>query len=131
MLKNDINALIKARPFHQWLGLDVTDVSEGRVEITAQWRPEWVVNPEGNYIHGGILAALVDLGADWALFSHTRRGVPTIDLRVDYHAPARGNLRVVGTVVKVGRRISSAEARVFDESGKLVASGRGVYQTGE
>lgn len=52
-------------------------------------------------------------------------------MRVDYHAAARGNLRVIGTVLKAGRRISSAEAKVFDESGKLVASGRGVYQTGE
>lgn len=130
-MKEKINALIKARPFHQWLGLEVTAVSEGYVEITAQWRPEWIVNPEGNYIHGGILASLVDLGADWSLFSHTGRGVPTIDLRVDYHAAARGNLRVVGKVLKYGRRISSAEATVFDESGKPVASGRGVYQTGE
>ena len=131
MMKNEINALIQSRPFHQWLGLEVTDVGEGHVEITAQWRPEWIVNPEGNYIHGGILASLVDLGADWALFSHTGRGVPTIDLRVDYHAAARGNLRIVGTVLKAGRKISLAEAKVFDESGKLVASGRGVYQTGE
>ena len=131
MMKNEINALIQSRPFHQWLGLEVTDVGEGHVEITAQWRPEWIVNPEGNYIHGGILASLVDLGADWALFSHTGRGVPTIDLRVDYHAAARGNLRIVGTVLKAGRKISSAEAKVFDESGKLVASGRGVNQTGE
>ena len=130
-MKNEINALIQSRPFHQWLGLEVTDVGEGHVEITAQWRPEWIVNPEGNYIHGGILASLVDLGADWALFSHTGRGVPTIDLRVDYHAAARGNLRIVGTVLKAGRKISSAEAKVFDESGKLGASGRGVYQTGE
>lgn len=73
-MKNEINALIQSRPFHQWLGLEVTDVGEGHVEITAQWRPEWIVNPEGNYIHGGILASLVDLGADWALFSHTGRG---------------------------------------------------------
>lgn len=65
MMKNEINALIQSRPFHQWLGLEVTDVGEGHVEITAQWRPEWIVNPEGNYIHGGILASLVDLGADW------------------------------------------------------------------
>ena len=52
MMKNEINALIQSRPFHQWLGLEVTDVGEGHVEITAQWRPEWIVNPEGNYNPG-------------------------------------------------------------------------------
>jgi hypothetical protein len=32
----------------------------------------------------GILAALIDLAADWALVRQTGRGVPTFDVRVDY-----------------------------------------------
>ena len=119
-----------SRPFHQWLGLSVLDVGADYVEIAATWRPEWIVNPEGQYIHGGILAALVDLGADMSLYSRIGKGVPTIDLRVDYHAPARGNLRVVGKVVRFGKRVSSAQAEVFDRDGRLVASGRGVFHTG-
>ena len=106
------------------------DVGDDYVEIAATWRPEWIVNPEGQYIHGGILAALVDLGADMSLYSRIGKGVPTIDLRVDYHAPARGNLRVVGKVVRFGKRVSSAQAEVFDRDGRLVASGRGVFHTG-
>ncbi len=31
-----------------------------------------MVNPERRYTHGGILAALVDLGADWAMVRKTR-----------------------------------------------------------
>ncbi|MEI9926148.1 MAG: PaaI family thioesterase [Bradyrhizobium sp.] len=56
--------------------------------MTATWREEWVVNPDRGYTHGGILATLVDLTADWAMVSKTGRGVPTIDLRVDYHRAA-------------------------------------------
>ena len=37
------------------------------IELKAKWREEWVVNPDRRYTHGGILAALVDLAADWAL----------------------------------------------------------------
>lgn len=129
-MKEELSKLILSRPYHQWLGLSLLDVGEGRVEIAAKWRPEWIVNPDGNYIHGGVLAALVDLGADFALYSHAKRGVPTIDLRVDYHAPARGSLRVVGKLIRYGRRVSTAEAEVFDEEGRLVASGRGTYLTG-
>lgn len=116
-------------PYHQWLGLKVVEVGEGFIELTAGWREEWVVNADGGYTHGGILAALVDLTADWALVSRTGRGVPTIDLRVDYHRPARGNLRARGEVIRFGRQFSVAEARVFDDAGQLVASGRGVYAT--
>ncbi len=126
----DVQALISRGPFHQWLGLEVLSVGEGQIEIKATWREEWVVNPQGRYTHGGILAALIDLTADWALVSTTGRGVPTIDMRVDYHRAAMpGDLTVKGQVVKAGRQFSVSEARVFDAEGQLLASGRGVYAT--
>ena len=130
MSLEQVDALVRRGPFHQWLGLKVVAVGEGTVEILATWRPEWVVNPDRGYTHGGILASLVDLAADYALVSKTGRGVPTIDLRVDYHRPAmQGNLRCLGTVVKFGGQVSVAEARILDADGKLLASGRGVYMT--
>ncbi|GAB2894205.1 PaaI family thioesterase [Paraburkholderia jirisanensis] len=126
----EVQALIARGPYHQWLGLRVVSVGDGEIEIAAKWREEWVVNPERRYTHGGILAALVDLTADWALVSKTGRGVPTIDLRVDYHRAAMpGDLVARGKVVKFGSSISVAEASIFDEAGVLLASGRGVYST--
>jgi len=89
-----------------------------------------VVNPQARYTHGGILATLVDVAADFALVKHTGRGVPTIDMRVDYHAPAMpGDLIARGKIVKLGRQFSVAEASIFDEKGTLLASGRGTYFT--
>jgi uncharacterized protein (TIGR00369 family) len=125
-----VQALITRAPFHQWLGLSVQSVDADAIELRATWREEWVVNPERRYTHGGILAALIDLAADWALVSRTGRGVPTIDMRVDYHRAAMpGDLIVRGRVLKAGGQFSSAEAQVFDLDGKLLASGRGVYAT--
>ena len=125
-----VTAMITRGPFHQWLGLEVTAVGEDSIELKARWREEWVVNPDRRYSHGGILAALVDLAADWAMVARTGRGVPTIDLRVDYHAAALpGDLVARGKVVKFGGQFSTAEAQVFDASGKLLASGRGTYLT--
>ncbi len=128
--KEQVEALLLRGPFHQWLGLKVVAVGEGTVELSATWRAEWVVNAERGYTHGGILATLVDLTADWALVSKTGRGVPTVDLRVDYHRAAMpGDLRCLGKVVKFGGQISVAEAQILDGDGKLLASGRGVYMT--
>src|SRR5882672_2438543 len=77
-----------------------------------------------------VLAALVDLAADWAMVKKTGRGVPTIDLRIDYHAAAMpGDLTAKGKVVRMGGQFSTAEAQVFDKDGKLLASGRGTYFT--
>lgn len=125
-----VEEMLRRGPFHEWLGLRVQNVDEEGIELTATWREEWVVNPQGRYTHGGILAALVDLTADWALVAHTGRGVPTIDMRVDYHRAAMpGDLTAKGRIIKLGRQFSSAEASVYDQEGKLLASGRGVYLT--
>jgi uncharacterized protein (TIGR00369 family) len=123
-------AMITRAPYHQWLGLKVVALHDDGIEITATWREEWVVNVERRYTHGGVLAALIDLGADWAMLKKLGRAVPTIDMRVDYHAPAMpGDLTVHGKVVRMGSQFSTAEARVLDAQGKLLASGRGTYFT--
>jgi uncharacterized protein (TIGR00369 family) len=125
-----VQELISRAPYHQWLGIEVIALSDDGIELKATWREDWVVNPERRYTHGGVLAALIDLGADWAMVKKTGRGVPTIDLRVDYHSAAMpGDLIVRGKVVRMGSQFSTAEAQVFDQSGKLLASGRGTYFT--
>ena len=125
-----VQTLIARAPYHQWLGLKVLAVHDDGIDVQATWREEWVVNPDRRYTHGGVLAALIDLAADWALVKRTGRGVPTIDLRVDYHAAAMpGDLIVKGRVVKAGGQFSTAEAHVYDAQGKLLASGRGTYFT--
>jgi uncharacterized protein (TIGR00369 family) len=125
-----VQALIIRAPFHQWLGLTVIAVGDDSIEIKAKWREEWVVSVERRYTHGGILAALVDLAADFALVKQTGRGVPTIDMRIDYHRAAMpGDLIARGKVIRAGSQFSTAEAEIFDLDGKLLASGRGTYFT--
>ncbi len=125
-----VQALVIRAPFHQWLGLTVLAVGDDSIEIKATWREEWVVNVERRYTHGGILAALIDLAADFALVKQTGRGVPTIDMRIDYHRAAMpGDLIARGKVIRAGSQFSTAEAEIFDLDGKLIASGRGTYFT--
>jgi uncharacterized protein (TIGR00369 family) len=125
-----VQALLMRAPFHQWLGLTVLAVSDDGVEIKATWREEWVVNVERRYTHGGILAALIDLAADFAMIRQTGRGVPTIDMRVDYHRAAMpGDLIARGKVIRFGSQFATAEAEIVDKDGKLIASGRGTYFT--
>lgn len=125
-----IQAMVTRAPFHRWLGLSVVAVSDDGIEIRAKWREEWVVNIERGYTHGGIVAALIDLAADWAMVKQTGRGVPTIDLRIDYHRPTiRSDLVAHGKVIRGSAQFSTAEARIFDLDGKLIASGRGTYLT--
>jgi len=130
LTREQVEEMILRAPYHQWLGLKVTALHDDGIELTATWREEWVVNKERRYTHGGVLAALVDLAADWAMAAKTGRGVPTIDLRVDYHSAAMpGDLVAKGRIIRMGGQVSTAEAQIFDSTGKLLASGRGTYFT--
>ncbi|MGB6537304.1 MAG: hotdog fold thioesterase [Xanthobacteraceae bacterium] len=127
---DQVQALITRAPFHQWLGLSVVAFADDALEIRAKWRAEWVVNVERGYTHGGIIAALIDVAADWAMLKQNGRPVPTIDLRIDYHRPTiRSDLIARGMVIRGGAQFASAEARVLDVEGRLIASGRGTYFT--
>jgi uncharacterized protein (TIGR00369 family) len=125
-----LQALISRGPFNQWLNFTVVKSDAGGIEVTAKWREEWVVNPERRYTHGGILAAIVDVAADYAIAAQLGRPVPTIDIRCDYHKAAMpGDLTAKAKVVRMGSQYSTAEAYVYDTEGALVASGRGTYFT--
>ncbi len=125
-----LQELITRGPFNQWLNFTLVKAGEDGVEMRAAWREEWVVNPERRYTHGGILAAIVDVAADYAIAARLGRPVPTIDLRVDYHKAAMpGDITAKARVVRMGNQYSTAEAYLYNPEGELVASGRGTYFT--
>ena len=123
-------AQVRTSPFHRWLGVELAKLDDDGIEILMPWREEFVSDPEIRYTHGGILATLIDLAGDYAVAAKLGRGVPTVDMRVDFHRVALpGPLVARASVVKIGGTLATAEARVFDGDEKLVASGRGVYLT--
>jgi len=123
-----LQKLITRGPFNQWLNFTVLKADAEGIEIKSGWREEWVVNPDRKYTHGGILAAIVDVAADYAIAAQIGRPVPTIDIRVDYHKAAMpGDLTAKARVVRSGGQYSTAEAYIYDKDGALVASGRGTY----
>ena len=125
-----LQQLISRGPFNRWLNFTIVKIDEDGLEVRAAWRDEWVVNPDRRYTHGGILAAIVDVAADYAIAAELGRPVPTIDLRVDYHKAAMpGDLTAKARIVRSGSQYSTAEAYVYDKDGALVASGRGTYFT--
>lgn len=132
MTLEEVQALVSRGPYLRWLGLQVLELGEDMITAKATWREEWVANPKLGQTHGGILAALVDFAADFALVHSIGHPVPTIDMRVDYHRLAKqGDLLAKGSVIKLGKQVSVCEARVLDLAGNLLASGRGTYITAQ
>jgi uncharacterized protein (TIGR00369 family) len=130
MTVEKLQQIISRGPFNQWLNFTILKIDAAGIELKAAWREEWIVNPDRRYTHGGILAAIVDVAADYAIAAQLGRPVPTIDIRVDYHKAAMpGDLTAKAKIVRSGSQYSTAEAYVYDQEGALVASGRGTYFT--
>jgi uncharacterized protein (TIGR00369 family) len=124
----DLAAMVRKAPYHAWLGVELEALNETDIVIRMPWRDEIVSSVTANYAHGGVLAALVDLTADFAIAAKFGRGAPTIDLRVDFHRPAgMTELRAIGRVIRLGRTVATAEAQVLNAEGRLVASGRAAF----
>lgn len=121
-------ATVLNAPFHRWLGLVVVALTDAELVLEMPWRDEIVSNPVLGSVHGGILSALIDLTGFHTINAFGGTARATADMRVDFHRPATaGPLRAIGRVVKLGRQLSVAEARIEDVAGTLLASGRAAY----
>ncbi len=117
-------------PFHRLLGLELVRAEDGVVEMRLPWRDELGRADDSDWYHGGVISALIDIAGDYAIASKLGRGVPTIDLRVDYLRPARrGELRARARAVKVGRTVGVADVELRDANDAVVAIGRCAYST--
>jgi uncharacterized protein (TIGR00369 family) len=123
---------VRRAPYHKWLGVELTALDDDEIEITMPWRDEFLSSIDPPYGHGGVIAALLDLAADFAVAARAGRGAPTVDLRVDYlRAAGPGPLRARGRVLRLGRSLATAEADVFDQGDRKVATARAVFFMGK
>jgi uncharacterized protein (TIGR00369 family) len=129
-----LKARLVAGAFQKFLGLELAgfDPQAASVALDARWRPEFEREPGSRQWHGGVLAALIDVAGDFAVIARLGRGVPTVDLRVDYLRPATGtDLRAEAAALRIGRTIGTVDVALRDTAGNLVATGRGTYFTQE
>lgn len=119
-------------PFNRFLGMEVARMDKGLVQLSLEFRPEFIGNPVLPALHGGVISSLLDTagGASvWSQIEPTDR-VSTVDLRVDYLRPGRPEPLVgQGRVVRAGNRVGVAELRAWHpgREDKPVAAGMGVY----
>ncbi|MDH3730346.1 MAG: PaaI family thioesterase [Acidimicrobiia bacterium] len=119
-----LDGSVAAPPISHMLDMYPTEGSEGRVvfELTPG---EQHYNPIG-VVHGGITATLLDTVMGVAVHSTLPKGFgyTTLEVKVNFVRPVTsetGPLRGVGEVIHRGGRVATAEGRVTDSQGKLVA----------
>ncbi len=108
------------------LGYDVSEVESGRVVVTAE--PGGIhLNPAGT-VHGGFAATLLDSCMGLAVQSTLERGVgqTTLEFKISLVrpiTPETGAIKAEGIVLSRGRRVGTAEGRITDGKGRLLAHG--------
>jgi uncharacterized protein (TIGR00369 family) len=110
----------------QTLGYDVSEAVSGRVVVTAE-PADIHLNPAGT-VHGGFTATLLDSCMGLALQTTLEKGVgqTTLEFKISLLRPITtdtGPIRAEGIVMSRGRRVGTAEGRVTDGKGRLLAHG--------
>lgn len=117
-------------PFHRYLGLTIDEARPGFARICLQ-TSERTLGGIGKSVHGGVLAALVDIAmlqALFPLFGPGDEASGTADLNITYMRPAMGErIYAEATVLKKGRQQAVTEVSILDEQGRLCAKGRTIY----
>jgi uncharacterized protein (TIGR00369 family) len=108
------------------LGITTEVLAEGHVGFGIDTRAE-MCNPAGT-VHGGIAATLLDSAMSCAVHSTLAAGerYTTVDIHLHYTRPIRadhGHIVATGDVVHRGSRIATAEGRLLDAEGRLLAHG--------
>jgi uncharacterized protein (TIGR00369 family) len=106
------------------LGFNIIEVEEGRVVFGGE-PTESHLNPMG-VVHGGYIATLLDSCMTCAVQSALRPGLvaTTLDLNIHYTratTPRSGLLRAEGKLVHVGKQLGTAEGRLSDPQGRVLA----------
>ncbi|MGN1289720.1 MAG: PaaI family thioesterase [Bradyrhizobium sp.] len=108
------------------LGYDVTEAERGRVVVTLL-PTDAHLNPAGT-VHGGLTATLLDSCMGLAVQSTLDAGTSqtTLEFKISLLRPITpdtGPIRAEGHVLNCGRRVGTAEGRVTDAKGRLLAHG--------
>ena len=108
------------------LGYDVVEAERGRVVI-ALVPTDAHLNPAGT-VHGGLTATLLDSCMGLAVQSMLDKGISqtTLEFKISLVrpiTPETGPITAEGKVLNCGRRIGTADGRVTDAGGRLLAHG--------
>jgi uncharacterized protein (TIGR00369 family) len=116
--------------FSKHIGAKVSEVEAGRADVYIDVE-EVHLNGTGT-LHGGVYASLIDNAMGLSVLALV--GVRSATIQMDVHflgSVSEGRIICRSEVVHRTRRTATAEAKVQDETGNLVAMGTGTFRVFE
>lgn len=133
-------------PFNQHVGMTIEHICRERVEVKVPMKPELIGNFLQGILHGGVVSSMLDVaGGAMALVAAIERTahlpeekrmetlskIGTIDLRVDYLRPGKGEYFVaMARVLRTGNKVAVTRMELHNDRDDLLALGTGTYMCG-
>ncbi len=114
-----------AAPIAEWLGFSSEETGDNRLYRLA-FNETHIGNPAIRALHGGVIAAFLELAMQAELEANGRTPEATVNVTIDYVASSRPeDMTARVKVIRIGRRLAflEAEGRQADGS-RLVAVAR-------
>jgi len=133
-------------PFHNVIGFQFDKLSLEGCQISFKSKPELIGNFIQKILHGGVTATALDVvggamaaagmmakypEADEMELAKKLARIGTIDLRVDYLRPGRGeSFYAKARLLRSGSKVAVVRMELHDDKDVLIALGTGTYLMG-
>lgn len=133
-------------PFNRSLGLELDRLESDFARLSMTNQTMLVGNYAQKILHGGVIASVLDVAAGLVCVSNalTRQQsiteeelrqrlsrMGTIDLRVDYLRPGRGERFIASSsLLRGGNKVSVARVELHNDAGVHIASATATYMIG-
>ena len=130
-------------PFCRVLGIRLASFDADKPELEFAMREELLGNVGLGMLHGGAIAAVLDTVAGYAIFLKMTQQDPkaelmaqlqefarmsTIDLRIDYLQPGKGERFIAsGRVTRLGKRVANVQMELHNQAGTCIATGAAAF----
>lgn len=137
---------VYAMPFNRALGLELERLDPDFAQLSLANQTMLVGNDAQKILHGGVIASVLDVAAGLVCVSsaltreahiteealrHRLSRMGTIDLRVDYLRPGRGERFIASSsLLRAGNKVSVARVELHNDSGIHIASATATYLVG-
>ncbi|MDQ7977171.1 PaaI family thioesterase [Paraburkholderia sp. SARCC-3016] len=125
---NHALSLVIESPFVEHLGVRVVSAADGASEVVLPLAPDHLNT--WNVAHGGVTMTLSDVALAMAARSLAADGVGvvTVEMKVNFMQPGRGELRATGRVLHRSTTMAYCEGEIRDEEGHFVAKALGTFK---
>lgn len=136
---------VAGMPFNQTLGMELLHLDTQQAQVSLLLKPFLIGNSAQQILHGGVIAALLDVATGVLCVSHKLSQQPiteqqlyerlacmgTVDLKVDYLRPGHGQKFIAtATLLRAGNKIAVVRAELHNQDQVHIASATATYLVG-